>query len=375
MLADGRDCRDVVTQISAANKALEQAGFVLVAAGLTWCLEDPERSRGRGLRRRRRPEDVHEAGLTRMFFRQYDLACLSLYSYLIGDTTTGPGRRRRPAARHQRVPRRRRGQRPAHRAGASRPTSTPTSCPATSSSPRPPARSSPTATWPQPDFPIEPLADGQRALARRGRRSRSATRPATRPSRSRSSSASTPDAEPWAVLTGDTLFIGDVGRPDLLTSVGCTADEPGPRALPVAARAAADPARRDARATPPTAPARPAASTCRPRPSSTIGEQRATNYALAADDRGRSSSRPVTEGQGVAPLYFAFAADANRRRARAARRPRATAPLTIDEALALARDGRGAPRHPVARVVRLRAPARARSTSASTAASPSTPAT
>lgn len=24
-----------------------------------------------------------------MFFRQYDLACLSLYSYLIGDTTTG----------------------------------------------------------------------------------------------------------------------------------------------------------------------------------------------------------------------------------------------------------------------------------------------
>ena len=30
MLTEGRDCRDVVTQISAANKALEQAGFVLV---------------------------------------------------------------------------------------------------------------------------------------------------------------------------------------------------------------------------------------------------------------------------------------------------------------------------------------------------------
>ncbi|HTO01528.1 MAG TPA: metal-sensitive transcriptional regulator [Microthrixaceae bacterium] len=44
MLADGRDCRDVVTQIAAANKALEQVGFVMVAAGLTWCLEDPERS-------------------------------------------------------------------------------------------------------------------------------------------------------------------------------------------------------------------------------------------------------------------------------------------------------------------------------------------
>ena len=48
MLAEGRDCREVVTQISAANKALEQAGFVLVAAGLTWCLEDPERSRADG---------------------------------------------------------------------------------------------------------------------------------------------------------------------------------------------------------------------------------------------------------------------------------------------------------------------------------------
>jgi len=48
MLADGRDCRDIVTQISAANKALEQAGFVLVAAGLTWCLEDPERSSAEG---------------------------------------------------------------------------------------------------------------------------------------------------------------------------------------------------------------------------------------------------------------------------------------------------------------------------------------
>ena len=48
MLTEGRDCRDVVTQISAANKALEQAGFVLVAAGLTWCLEDPARSAAEG---------------------------------------------------------------------------------------------------------------------------------------------------------------------------------------------------------------------------------------------------------------------------------------------------------------------------------------
>lgn len=48
MLADGRDCREIVTQMSAANKALSQAGFTLVAAGLTWCLEDTERSAAAG---------------------------------------------------------------------------------------------------------------------------------------------------------------------------------------------------------------------------------------------------------------------------------------------------------------------------------------
>ena len=48
MVADGRDCREVVIQIAAANKALEQAGFLLVSAGLTWCLEDPERSAAAG---------------------------------------------------------------------------------------------------------------------------------------------------------------------------------------------------------------------------------------------------------------------------------------------------------------------------------------
>ncbi len=48
MLADDRDCREIVTQLSAANKALEQVGFRLVAAGLTWCLQDPERSAADG---------------------------------------------------------------------------------------------------------------------------------------------------------------------------------------------------------------------------------------------------------------------------------------------------------------------------------------
>ena len=63
MLSDGRDCRDVVTQMSAASKAIDQAGFMLVAAGLKWCLEDPERSAAEGYDARRCPEDVHQAGL------------------------------------------------------------------------------------------------------------------------------------------------------------------------------------------------------------------------------------------------------------------------------------------------------------------------
>ncbi|CAN5584351.1 metal-sensitive transcriptional regulator [soil metagenome] len=48
MLEEGRDCRDVVTQLTAVTKALEQAAFVLLAAGLTWCVADPERATKEG---------------------------------------------------------------------------------------------------------------------------------------------------------------------------------------------------------------------------------------------------------------------------------------------------------------------------------------
>ena len=48
MLDDERECKDVVTQISAATKALEQAGFKLVAAGLTYCIANPEESEASG---------------------------------------------------------------------------------------------------------------------------------------------------------------------------------------------------------------------------------------------------------------------------------------------------------------------------------------
>jgi hydroxyacylglutathione hydrolase len=119
------------------------------------------------------------------------------------------------------------------------------------------------------------------------------------------------DAEPWAVLTGDALFVGDVGRPDLLTSVGWTADDLARRlyrslhdqllTLPDSTR---------------VYPAHGAGSACgksmSDAVSSTIGEQRATNYALrpmSEDDFVEA----VTQGQSVAPLYFSFTADSNRR--------------------------------------------------------------
>ena len=42
MLSEGRECRDIVTQLSAATKALDQVGFRLIASGLTYCLEHPD---------------------------------------------------------------------------------------------------------------------------------------------------------------------------------------------------------------------------------------------------------------------------------------------------------------------------------------------
>jgi len=40
MLEAERDCREVVTQLAAASRALDRAGFAIVAGGLRHCLED-----------------------------------------------------------------------------------------------------------------------------------------------------------------------------------------------------------------------------------------------------------------------------------------------------------------------------------------------
>ena len=118
------------------------------------------------------------------------------------------------------------------------------------------------------------------------------------------------DRPPYGVLTGDTLFIGDVGRPDLLASVGVTADQLARRlfhslhhqllTLPDATK---------------VFPAHGAGSACGKNLStetvSTIGEQRGTNYALGPMSEDEFVEA-VTQGHSAAPLYFAFAANRNR---------------------------------------------------------------
>ena len=143
--------------------------------------------------------------------------------------------------------------------------------------------------------------------------------------------------QPSAVLTGDTLFIGDVGRPDLLASVGVTADELGRQlyhslhekllTLPDATQ---------------VYPAHGAGSACGKNLStetvSTIGEQRRTNYALAPMTEDEFVE-VVTQGQSVAPLYFPFAANRNRE-VRELLADEATVPsLSMAETLAHQRDG------------------------------------
>ena len=42
MIEDGRECQDIVTQLAAVSKALDRAGFAVIAVGLRQCISDPE---------------------------------------------------------------------------------------------------------------------------------------------------------------------------------------------------------------------------------------------------------------------------------------------------------------------------------------------
>ncbi len=144
---------------------------------------------------------------------------------------------------------------------------------------------------------------------------------------------------PHAVLTGDTLFVGDVGRPDLLASIGVTADELAGwlyhslhdklLELPDATL---------------VYPAHGAGSMCGKNLGketfTTMGEQRRTNYALAPMSEAEFRTM-VTAGQPKAPAYFGYDADLNRRQRSTLEDALATAlrPLGIEEVLRLGNAG------------------------------------
>jgi len=116
--------------------------------------------------------------------------------------------------------------------------------------------------------------------------------------------------EPQAVLTGDTLFIGDVGRPDLMSSIGITAEELAGKLY--------DSLRTKLLPLPDATlvyPGHGAGSSCGKNLSSdtwsTLGEQRRSNYALQNMTREEFVAS-ITKDQPRAPAYFAHDAVLNR---------------------------------------------------------------
>jgi glyoxylase-like metal-dependent hydrolase (beta-lactamase superfamily II)/rhodanese-related sulfurtransferase len=146
-------------------------------------------------------------------------------------------------------------------------------------------------------------------------------------------------AAPVAVLTGDTLFIGDVGRPDLMVAAGWqAADLAGMLYDSLHGKLLALPDETL------VYPAHGAGSSCGRNlasdTSSTLGQQRRTNYALQPMSKAEFV-RLVTSDQPSAPAYFGYDAGLNRaERATLARvLKEALRPLELDEVLRAAHSG------------------------------------
>ena len=147
------------------------------------------------------------------------------------------------------------------------------------------------------------------------------------------------DAVPYAVLTGDTLFIGDVGRPDLMASIGITAEE--------LAGELYDSLHEKLLKLPDETlvyPAHGAGSMCGKNLSketvSTIGVQRKYNYALAPMTK-QQFIRMATTDLPEAPDYFSYDAMLNRKERSALEEALAEElkPLSVDEVVAMQAGG------------------------------------
>ncbi len=145
------------------------------------------------------------------------------------------------------------------------------------------------------------------------------------------------DQVPYGVLTGDCLFVGDVGRPDLLSSRGVTSEE--------LAADLFDSLRTQLMTLPHETrvyPAHGAGSACGKNLSSdtwsTIGDQLETNYALA-DMSQDEFITVVTEGQSAPPAYFSFDANLNREVRPLLDEDATPEPLTVDAVVQMQRRG------------------------------------
>ena len=144
---------------------------------------------------------------------------------------------------------------------------------------------------------------------------------------------------PHAVLTGDTLFVGDVGRPDLRASLGWSANALGTMLY--------DSLHGKLMALPDDSlvyPAHGAGSLCGKALSketfSTIGEQRRANYALQPMSR-EAFIELVTADQPDAPAYFVYDAVLNSKEHPTLERSLAEGlkPLSLDQVLEQQRAG------------------------------------
>ncbi len=58
MIEDGQECADVLTQLAAAARALDRAGFKIIASGLCQCVLDEQAGRGQAAAERARLEKL-----------------------------------------------------------------------------------------------------------------------------------------------------------------------------------------------------------------------------------------------------------------------------------------------------------------------------
>lgn len=142
---------------------------------------------------------------------------------------------------------------------------------------------------------------------------------------------------PVRLLTGDTMFVGDVGRPDLVVGRGMSPkhmagilfDSLREKIMPLDDSTEIYPAH---------GAGSPCGKSMSSETSSTLGMQRLQNWALGEEDRERFIERLI-EGQDKAPAYFALAAALNRRGPRLLSELPGLENLSLAEAEAALREG------------------------------------